>query len=268
MVQNLIDALLSLIASSTANVGDNSEDDEQTPTENLFLIMIGQTLSTAAAVSPDQANRRRNIFAHLRLTSSHHPGSLPLITQSPLRLSAVTTSVIDNLTAATSMLLSPPRRRIRGGNIVRHSTSTAIVASSPRQGQDSKQAKATRPPGVTDSLGWGRCTIEEFANFSVDDELILVIPSDNRKKDSKYAMAQRQLLRDRLICVVGVLIHNCNHAPQYVSKYHGIDRNNNEYIKIWCSNWYVRAVGYFLNFNEFCLKGFLDSGVSQRQSFP
>ncbi len=66
MVQNLIDALLSLIASSTANVGDNSEDDEQTPTENLFLIMIGQTLSTAAAVSPDQANRRRNIFAHPR----------------------------------------------------------------------------------------------------------------------------------------------------------------------------------------------------------
>jgi hypothetical protein len=42
-------------------------------------------------------------------------------------------------------------------------------------------------------MGWGQCTIEEFAHFLVGDQLIVIIPSDNWKKESKYAMAQRQL---------------------------------------------------------------------------
>ena len=68
---------------------------------------------------------------------------------------------------------------------------TATAATSPRQGHDNKRARRSRPPAVTDSLGWGRSTIEEFAQFSVGDQLIIVIPLDNRKKETKYVMGQQ-----------------------------------------------------------------------------
>lgn len=218
-----------------ANDGADRAPDTQSPTEQSVLIMIGQTLSVAAAatVSPQQLARRRNIFG------VHHidtPGSAPPITPyHDLRLADVSSRDIDSLTTATSLLMSPPRRRSRGAITVPPSTSTAAVTGSPRQGQDSKRARGTRPSAITDGLGWGRCTLNEFVTFSVGDQFIIVIPSDNRKKETKYAMDQRQNFRDRFVRAIGVLIHDRDKAHQHVSKHHGIERNNNECIEIRCS---------------------------------
>ncbi len=60
---------------------------------------------------------------------------------------------------------------------------------------------------------------EEFAQFSVGDQLIIDIPSDNRKKETKYVMGQQQNFRDRLIRSIGTLLHNRNEAQQHIKNY-------------------------------------------------
>ena len=62
MVKYLLDALSSLDP-PTANDGAHRSPDAPQSTEQSVLIMIGQALTTAATVSPEQAGRRRNIFA-------------------------------------------------------------------------------------------------------------------------------------------------------------------------------------------------------------
>jgi hypothetical protein len=144
---------------------------------------------------------------------------------------------MDSLTTATSLLMLPPRKtRTRNGSvIVPPSVSTATAATSPRQVHDNKRARGNRPPALTDSLGWGRSTIDEFAQFSVGDQLIIIIPSDNRKKESKYVMGQQKNFRDHLNRTVGKLLRNQNNAPKHIEELHGMERNNNIYIKIQCS---------------------------------
>ena len=184
MVKYLLDALSSLDP-PTANDGAHRSPDAPQSTEQSVLIMIGQALTTAATVSPEQAGRRRNIFAIAAALPPAPPSiSAASITQSPSRITAVTSRVMDSLTTAAALLMSPPRKtRTRNGSvIVPPSVSTATAATSPRQGHDNKRVRGSPPPAITDSLGWGRSTIEEFAQFSVGDQLIIVIPSDNWKK--------------------------------------------------------------------------------------
>jgi hypothetical protein len=84
-------------------------------------------------------------------------------------------------------------------------------------------------------MGWGQCSIKEFAHFSFGDQLIIVIPSDSRKKDSRYAMTQRQLFCKRVVQTIGALLGHRNNAQQHVSNHHVIERNQKDYIELQCS---------------------------------
>jgi hypothetical protein len=176
MVKHLLDALSSLEL-STANDGAHRAPDALQSTEQSVLIMMGQALTTAATMSPEQAGRHRNIFDIPHLPPAPPSISAASITQSPSRITAVASRVMDSLTTATSLLMSPPRKtRTRNGSvIVPPGVSTATAATSPCQGHNNKRARGSCPPAVTDNLGWGRSTIEEFAQFSVGDQLVIVI---------------------------------------------------------------------------------------------
>ena len=89
MVKYLLDAL-SLLQPSTANDGADAPQS----TEQSVLIMIGQALTTAVTVSPEQAGRRRNIFAIAAALPPAPPSiSAASITQSPSRITAVMSDV-------------------------------------------------------------------------------------------------------------------------------------------------------------------------------
>ena len=95
-------------------------------------------------------------------------------------------------------------------------------------------------------MGWGLCAIREFAQFSVGDHVIIVIPADH-KNDTKYSILQRSQFRNRFVNAVGTLVHegttayrasdssHRNYAENHVSTHHGIERNQKEFIEIRCS---------------------------------
>jgi hypothetical protein len=194
------------------------------------------------ADSVTQATQHQSTFAN------HHTpafGTALSIIQSPPHASTIVLQHVDSITMSFALLRSPNRRKTHRGNIVPPSTSTAVVASSPRHGQNSKQTRLTRPPAITDNIGWGQCTIKEFVQFCEGDEVIIIIPADH-KNDSKYATSQRKQFRDRVIDAVGQLIHNVHttyrstesahqtRTNDNVSANHGIERNQKEYTKLRC----------------------------------
>jgi hypothetical protein len=55
------------------------------------------------------------------------------------------------------------------------------------------------------SIWLGICSISEFARFSIDDQFVMIIPS-NRKNDNKYAIAQRNALQQRVVTAVAMTL--------------------------------------------------------------
>jgi len=197
-----------------------------------------------AVVSPEQALRRRSIFDNPRVSP---PTSTPSITQSPTRAAArIIDGLVTTVTRSMGSLMSPNRRRTSGGSRIPRSTSTAIVSGSPRQGHDSKRPRVARLSAITDDMGWGLCTIQEFAHFSVGDHVVIVIPADH-KNETKYSIFQRSQFRHRFVNAVGTLVHegttayrasNSSHrkdAENHASTHHGIERNQKVYREIRCS---------------------------------
>jgi hypothetical protein len=95
-------------------------------------------------------------------------------------------------------------------------------------------------------MGWGLCTIREFAHFSVGDHVVIVIPADH-KNETKYSIFQRSQFRHRFVNAVGTLVHegttsyrasDSSHrkdAKNHASTHHGIERNQKVHLEIRCS---------------------------------
>ncbi len=148
--------------------------------------------------------------------------------------------------------MSPQRRRSSGDTLTTISNSTVIVTS-PRCGFDSKQRQNNSPQAINDFAGWGVCTIREFAQFSVGDQFVMIIPSDH-KNDNKHAIAQRKTLWQRVVTAVATALPNnttpasakapfhknsnsaqLKNAQQHLLHNHGIERRKLIYIKLRCA---------------------------------
>ncbi len=92
----------------------------------------------------------------------------------------------------------------------------------------------------------------EFANFSVGDQFILIIPADH-KNDTKNSITQRKAICDRIVQAVATVLAkdsspNVYRAPhrtltaaartkevhKHLHRTHGIERNKKIYIELRC----------------------------------
>ncbi len=163
--------------------------------------------------------------------------------------------VFGGIRSSIVTLMSPQRRKNNPSLVGDANPNTAIPVTSPRNGMDSKRSR-TSPPvnaAITNGMEWGRCHLEEFAQFSVGDQFVIIIPADH-KNDSKNSITQRKAIRDRIIESVATVLAddsapNVYRAPhrtltnaarkteahQHLLRHHGIERNNKKnYIELRC----------------------------------
>jgi len=177
MAKFLLDALSSLAAAEDSKHTSGGDNDSQAISlERATLVKIRTSLgSPPTVVSPERAVRRKNSFSNtVQLT-------MPL--SSTINLDAS----VDTMTTSFDTLMSPPRRT-RHGRVA----ASAVVVTSPRGDHDSQRVCIIRPPAVTGCTGRGRYLIDEFVQFSVGDQLIVVIPADHRSDLNYEAHHQHQ----------------------------------------------------------------------------
>ncbi len=154
-------------------------------------------------------------------------------------------------------LLSPQRRKgnAPSSSAIENGVSIpAVESSSPRNGSDNKRARRSEARhAITDNPLWGRCTLDEFAEFSVGDHFIIIVPSDH-KPDSKHAISQRRSVKERIVAAVvasslddsDATINKAPHrrlsdtvrkqnAHDEIKNNHGIDRNQKVYFELRCA---------------------------------
>ncbi len=144
--------------------------------------------------------------------------------------------------------MSPQRRCSSGDTSTTIVSNATAIVTSPRRGFDSKQRQNNTPQAITDFAGWGVCTIREFAQFSVGDQFVLIIPADH-KNDNKFGIEHRKALRKRVIATVAMCLADNTPsakaplrktsdsarrqiAQQHLITNHGIERRKSIYIEL------------------------------------
>ena len=147
---------------------------------------------------------------------------------------------VHTMTTSFDTLMSPPRRTSHG-----RVAASSVVVTSPRGDHDSQRACIIRPPAVTGCTGRGRYLIDEFVQFSVGDQLIIVIPADHRSDLNYEAHHQHQFCERVVATMSAVLWQNepsspplsdlakkLENARQHLIDHHGIEQNRKTYIEL------------------------------------
>jgi hypothetical protein len=236
MVEHLIAAL--------SSVSDAAVDVEASA-EHSVLIKIGKAIKSPAVVSPLQSCRRQHFFSNNTLSSVASPSA---------DQRSMPSRVLNSIRSSIVTLLSPQRRKgnAPSSSAIENGVSIpAVESSSPRNGSDNKRARRSEARhAITDNPLWGRCTLDEFAEFSVGDHFIIIVPSDH-KPDSKHAISQRRSVKERIIAAVvasslddsDATINKAPHrrlsdtvrkqnAHDEIKINHGIDRNQKVYFEL------------------------------------
>ncbi len=250
---SLLAALLSNVSeTSVADASATEPDGRSTPiqVEQLLLVRIGKAMSLPPVVSPIQASRQQLLFDTTIL--SPPPSTSTCTTPSSLPVSS---HIIGTLASSFSTLMSPQRRRRSTSSSNNVSLSTAVVTS-PHGGYNCKWRRNNSPQqAITDFEGWGCCITSEFAQFSVGDQFVMIIPS-NHKNDTKQGILQRKALQQRVVATVSTCLSSHDDTPLVSSKAplckqpdsarlkmaeqhlilnHGIERRKLKYIELCCS---------------------------------
>ena len=236
MVHHLVSALSTL---------PDSVIDVEASAEHSVLIRIGTAIKTPRVVSPIQSSRRQYFFSNNTSSSVASPSADPR---------SMPSRVLNSIRSSIITLMSPQRRKANASLSENTTYIPTIESSSPRNGSDNKRFRCNEVrQAITDNPVWGRCTLPEFAQFSVGDQFIIIIPSDH-KQDSKHAITQRRSVRDRIVAAVAMsslddsdaTINKAPHrrlsntvrqqnAHDDITNNHGIERNKKIYFELRCA---------------------------------
>jgi hypothetical protein len=245
MVQHLLAAL------SASTVIDDSGDNDSPSMEHSILVRIGRAIKLPSVVTPIQSARRQHLFFDDTTTTS-----TPVIAPSSPERRSLPSRVFGGIRSSIVTLMSPQRRKNNPslvGDANRNMATT--TASSPRNGSDSKRARVSEVcavSSITNNPLWGICTMEEFVQFSVGDQFVIILPSVH-KNDHKHATSVRKAVRERIVTAVSCVLVDTSNSSKYkaphrrssdseqkrqahdhLNRFYGIQRNKKIYLELRC----------------------------------